>query len=155
MIESASEKKKKCVRKLDGIAHWLADKARSWGIEITAWYACAARQLEMAMSQNAPTYVSQLACRVRKACKVCGDLRTACDIRHLSAAFSIYEDAWGEGILGKLVEPFFNRLCAEEQEVTGGIEWSTLAKRAFLFQCTSAAIARGGTMALGTLRQGW
>ena len=32
---------------------------------------------------------------------------------------------------------------------------STLAKREFLFQCTSVAIARGNTMILNTLRQSW
>ena len=58
-------------------------------------------------------------------------------------------------IPGKLVEPFFNRLRAEERAATGGTEWSTLAKREFLFQCTSVAIARGNTMILSTLRQSW
>ena len=62
-----------------------------------------------------------------------------------------------EGILGKLAEPFFSSLCAEEQVATGGTEWSTLTKRGFLFQCTiaSAAIARGGKIAPRTLRQSW
>ena len=55
----------------------------------------------------------------------------------------------------KLVEPFFNRLRAEERAATGGTEWNTLAKREFLFQCTSVAIARGNTMILNTLRQSW
>ena len=44
-------------KKLDGIAHWLADKAKTWGIDITAWHACADshRQSEMAaMGPNAP-----------------------------------------------------------------------------------------------------
>ena len=36
-----------------------------------------------------------------------------------------------EGILGKLAEPFFSSLCAEEQVATGGTEWSTLTKRGF------------------------
>jgi len=62
---------------------------------------------------------------------------------------------WGEEILDKLVEPFFNRLRAEERAATGGTEWSTLAKREFLLQCTSAASVRGNTMALNTLRQSW
>ena len=62
---------------------------------------------------------------------------------------------WGEEILDKLVEPFFNRLRAEERAATGGTEWSTLAKREFLFQCTSVAIARGNMVVLSTLRQGW
>ena len=35
------------------------------------------------------------------------------------------------------------------------VEWNTLAKREFLFQCTSVAIARGNTMILNTLRQSW
>ena len=34
-------------------------------------------------------------------------------------------------------------------------EWSTLAKREFLFQCTSVAIARGNTVILNTLRRSW
>ena len=53
----------------------------------------------------------------------------------------------------KLAEPFFNRLHAEERAATGGTEWITLAKREFLFQCTSVAITRGNTMVLGTLCQ--
>ena len=32
---------------------------------------------------------------------------------------------------------------------------NTLAKWGFLFQCAIAAIARGSTMVLSTLRQGW
>ena len=71
-----------------------------------------------------------------------------------SKSFNTY-GGWGEEILGKLVEPFFNRLRAEERAATGGTEWSTLAKREFLFQCTSVAIARGNTMILNTLRQSW
>ena len=46
-------------------------------------------------------------------------------------------------------------LRAEEREATDGTEWSTLAKQEFLFQCTSVAIARGSTVILCTLRQGW
>ena len=40
----------KATKKLDGIAHWLADNAKSWGIDITVWHACADshRQSEMA-----------------------------------------------------------------------------------------------------------
>ena len=48
-------------KKLDGIAHWLADKAKSWGIDITAWYACTGshRQSEMAaMGPIVPAYTS-------------------------------------------------------------------------------------------------
>ena len=70
----------------------------------------------------------------------------------MPAAFNA-NGSWGEEILDKLVEPLFNRLRAEERAATGGTEWSTLAKREFLFQCTSVAIARGNTMILNTLRQ--
>ena len=70
---------------------------------------------------------------------------------HLSAAFNAY-GVWGEEILDKLAEPFFNRLRADERAATRGTEWSTLAKREFLFQCTSVAIARGTTMVLNTPR---
>ena len=59
-----------------------------------------------------------------------------------------------EGIFDRPSEPFVDRLRAEERAATGGTEWSILAKREFLFQCTSAAIARGGAMILSTLRQG-
>ena len=83
-----------------------------------------------------------------------GGLCTARGIQHLPAAFNTY-GGWGEEILDKLVEPFFNRLRAEERAATGGTEWNTLAKREFLFQCTSVAIARGNTMILNTLRQSW
>ena len=79
-----------------------------------------------------------------------------------SAAFNAYE-GWGGGFLEKLSEQSFNRLRAvpllEERTVTGGTKWRTLAKcdtkRELLFQCTSAAIARGTTMIPSTLRQGW
>ena len=66
-----------------------------------------------------------------------GDLCTARGIQHLPAAFSTY-GGWGEGILNKLVEPFFNRLRAEEWAATGGTEWRTLAKREFF--CSSAQV---------------
>ena len=46
-------------------------------------------------------------------------------------------------------------LSAEGRAETGDTEWSTLAKREFLLQCTSAASVRGNTMALNTLRQSW
>ena len=85
-----------------------------------------------------------------------GGLCTARGIQHLPAAFNTY-GGWGEEILDKLVEPFFNCMCAEleEQAATGGTEWNTLAKQEFLFQCTSVAIARGNMMILNTLRQSW
>ena len=54
-----------------------------------------------------------------------------------------------------LVEPILSRLRAEGRVVSGGTEYSTLAKRQFLFQCTSAAIARGGTVITTTLHQSW
>ena len=142
-------------KKLDGIAHWLADKAKTWGIDITVWHACADshRQSEMAaMGPNAPAYVTRLAESAKHA--KYGGLCTARGIQHLPAAFNTY-GGWGEEILDKLVEPFFNRLRAEERAATGGTEWNTLAKREFLFQCTSVAIARGNTMILNTLRQSW
>ena len=46
-----------------------------------------------------------------------------------------------------LAEPFFNRLRAEERAATGGAEWSIIAKREFLFQCTasSAHCAKAGS----------
>ena len=58
-------------KKLDGIAHWPADKAKSWGIDITVWYACADphRRSEMAaMGPNAPAYVRNPAGRAYKTC---------------------------------------------------------------------------------------
>ena len=58
-------------------------------------------------------------------------------------------------ILGKLSEAFFNRQRAEKRAVTSGTEWSALVKQECLFQCASVAIARGNTMILRTLRQGW
>ena len=58
-------------------------------------------------------------------------------------------------IPGKLVEPFFDRLRAEERSATGGTEWSTLAKQEILSQCTRVAIARGNMAILNTLRQSW
>ena len=56
--------------------------------------------------------------------------------------------AYGEEVLGKLFELFFHCLGAQEREATGGTERNTLAKREFLFQCTSEVIARGSTMVL-------
>ena len=99
-----------------------------------------------------PAYVTRLAESAKHA--KYGGLCTARGIQHLPAAFNTY-GGWGEEILDKLVEPFFNRLRAEERAATGGTEWNTLAKREFLFQCTSVAIARGNTMILNTLRQSW
>ena len=61
----------------------------------------------------------------------------------------------GEVILDKVVEPFFSRLRAEGRAATGGTVLSTLAKREFLFQCKSMAIARGSTMISSTLRRSW
>ena len=107
-------------------------------------------QSEMAaMGPNAPAYVTRLAESTKHA--KYGGLCTARGIQHLPAAFSTY-GGWGEEILDKLVKPFFNHLCTEEQAATGGTEWSTLAKREFLFQCTSVAIAKGSTIILSTLR---
>ena len=54
-------------------------------------------------------------------------------------------------ILGMLVEPH-----AEEWTVTGGTEWSTLAKREVFVQVHKRGdIARGSMVVLSTLRQGW
>ena len=103
------------------------------------------------MSPNAPAYVTWLAESTKHA--KYGDLCTTRGIQHLPATFSTH-GGWGEEILGTRIEPFFNRLRAEGQAATGGTEWSTLAKRELLFQCTSVAIARGNTMILSTLRQG-
>ena len=115
-------------KKLDGIAYWLADKAESWGIDIAALHACAHshRKSEMVtMGPNAPAHVTRLAESTKHA--KYGDLCTARGIQHLPAAFHAY-GGWGEEIFGKLVEPFFNRLRAEERAATGGTE-GTLAKR--------------------------
>ena len=103
---------------------------------------------------NAPAHVTWLA-ESAKLAKY-GDLCTARGIQHPPATFSTY-GGWGAEIFDKpaSAEPFFSHLLAEEQVATGGTEWSTLAKREFLFQCTSAAIARGNTMPPNTLRQGW
>ena len=60
------------------------------------------------------------------------NLCTARGIQHLPAAFNAY-GGWGEEIPDKLVEPFFNRLRAEERAATGSTEQNTctLAKREF------------------------
>ena len=83
------------------------------------------------MGPNAPAYVTRLAESTKHAKH--GDLCTARGIQHLPAAFSAYW-GWGEEILDKLVELFFNRLRAEERAAPstgGGTQWSTLAKREF------------------------
>ena len=54
----------KATKKLSSMAHWLTDKAESWGVDITIWHACADshQQSEMAaMGPNAPAYITQLA----------------------------------------------------------------------------------------------
>ena len=49
---------------------------------------------------------------------------------------------------------FFDKLRRHEYEQTGQ-EWVALQKREFLFQRVSVAVARGNTMILNTMRQGW
>ena len=109
----------KAIKKLNGIAHWLADKAKgkSWGIRVDtkAWYVCADshRQSEVAaMDPNAPAYVTWLAESTKHA--KCGDLCTARGIQHLPAAFNAY-GGWGGEILGKL-EAFFKKGGCRLQE---------------------------------------
>ena len=102
---------------------------------------CTHHQSEMAATgPNAPACVTWPAKSTKHA--MCGGLSTARGIQHLPAAFNAY-GGWGEGILGKLVEPFFNRLRASrERAATGGnrVE-GPFGKLEFLFPCTSAAIA--------------
>ena len=62
------------------------------------------------MGPNAPAYVTRLA-ESAKHSKY-GGLCTARGIQHLPAAFNTY-GGWGEEILDKLIEPFFNRLRAD------------------------------------------
>ena len=104
-----------------------------------------------AMGPGALAYVTRLAEPTKHA--KYGELCTAHGVWHPPAAFNAY-GGWDEEILNKPVERFFSRLRADEREAAGGIEWSILAKREFLFQCVSVVIARGNTMVPSTLRQG-
>ena len=49
--------------------------------------------------------------------------------QHLPAAFNTY-GGWGEEVLDKLAEPFFNRLRAEERAGTGVTEWRPWRRQA-------------------------
>ena len=68
------------------------------------------------MGPNTPAHVTRLAESAKHAKYT--DLCTAHGTQHLPAAFSTH-GGWGEEILGKLAELFFNCVCAEERAVTG------------------------------------
>ena len=99
------------------------------------------------MGPKAPAYATRLAVSKKKN----GSPRTAPGIQHLRAAFNTY-GGWGGEVFEKLAESALYRLRAEERAATAGAEWSTLAKRKFLFHCASVAIARAITDAL---RRSW
>ena len=73
------------------------------------------------MGPNAPAYATRLVESTQHA--TYGDLCTARGIQHLPAAFNAY-GGWGEEILGKLAEPFFNRLRAEKQALVMLLQWA-------------------------------
>ena len=54
----------------------------------------------------------------------------------------------------EVVDPYYTKLRDAEREATGQ-EWMSLLRREFLFQRVSVAIARGNTMILNTMKQGW
>ena len=136
--------------KLDAVAHWLADKAQSLGVDVTVWHACAEHsRVERATKQK--SYITNQA-ETKKYAKYLLPC-TERGIKHLPAAFNSY-GGWGEVIMKEVVDPYYTKLRDAEREATGQ-EWMSLLRREFLFQRVSVAIARGNTMILNTMKQGW
>ena len=138
-------------KKLDAVAHWMADRTKSWGIDVTVYHACAesARKTEAACRTDAHITRQAEKTKMRKYKDACADR----GIAHLPAAFNTY-GGLGEQFLKKVVDPYYNELRAREKRESGQ-EWVSLQKREFFFQCANAAIARGNTMILNTMRQDW
>ena len=138
-------------KKLDAVAHWMADRTKSWGIDVTVYHACAesARKTEAACRTDAHITRQAEKTKMRKYEDACADR----GIAHLPAAFNTY-GGLGEQFLKKVVDPYYNELRAREKRESGQ-EWVSLQKREFFFQCVNAAIARGNTMILNTMRQDW
>jgi hypothetical protein len=140
-------------KKLDAVAHWLPDKSKSLGIDVTIYHACApsATCEQAAALPDSPSYITRQAeaSKFAKYSEPCSER----GISHLPIAFNSY-GGWGDEVMRRVIKPFFDELRRHEYEQTGQ-EWVALQKREFLFQRVSVAVARGNTMILNTMRQGW
>ena len=139
---------------MDAVAHWVADRSKSWGIDVTVWHqnSQSARKNESAASApNADCFITRAAetSKYAKYLQLCNDR----GIQLLPSAFNTY-GGWGEVILKEVGHPHFNKLRDEEFEKCGH-EWAALQKREFLFQAVSVAIAKGNSIILNTMDQEW
>ena len=139
--------------RLDALAHYKPDSRDSFGVDVTVWHsgASTAECEPAATGPNAKVYITNRAEYTKRA-----KYKPFCDargIKLLPAAFNTY-GGWGTTVLQDLVEPYFNRLRAEEWEATGQ-EWKALHERELLFQSVSLAIARGNSLILDSLTHDW